>query len=276
MIDTQFNRTVKVFRSDNAQEYNDKSFLSFLDSHGTLLQRSCPYTSQQNGRVERKYRHILDVVRTLLISASLPERFWGEVALTAVYTINRIPSPTTHNKSPFELLYGQTPDYSSLRVFGCACFVFLPPHERTKLQPRTRLCCFLGYGVSQKGFCCYDPISYFLRISRHVEFWEYRPFTSLQQFPASSSLESPIFTDLFLPLYPELVEDSSTSAASPDDSSPVLSLAYDSPVLDPVAPPSPKSPIGLELHRSTWVSIPLPYLADYHCFFSREAHTDPL
>ena len=160
MIETQFNRTVKVFRSDNAQEYNDKSFLSFLDSHGTLPQRPCPYTSQQNGRVERKLCHILDVVRTLLISASLPKRFWGEAALTVVYTINRIPSPTTHNKSPFELLYGQPPDYSSLRVFGFACFVSLPPHERTKLQPRTRLCCFLGYGVSQKGFCCCDPISH--------------------------------------------------------------------------------------------------------------------
>ena len=52
MIETQFNHTVKVFRSDNTQEYNDKSFLSFLDSHGTLPQRSCLYTSQQNGRVE--------------------------------------------------------------------------------------------------------------------------------------------------------------------------------------------------------------------------------
>ena len=52
MIETQFNHTVKVFRSDNAQEYNDKSFLSFLDSHGTLPQRSCPYTSQQNGHAE--------------------------------------------------------------------------------------------------------------------------------------------------------------------------------------------------------------------------------
>ena len=52
MIETQFNRTVKVFRLDNAQEYNDKSFLSFLDSYGTLPQRSGPYTSQQNGHVE--------------------------------------------------------------------------------------------------------------------------------------------------------------------------------------------------------------------------------
>ena len=61
---------------------------------------------------------ILDVVHTLLISAFILEHFWGEAALTAVYTINRIPSPTTHNKSPFELLFGQTLDYSSLRVFG--------------------------------------------------------------------------------------------------------------------------------------------------------------
>ena len=52
MIETQFNHTVKVFRSDNAQEYNEKSFLSILDSHGTLPQRSCPYTSQQNGCAE--------------------------------------------------------------------------------------------------------------------------------------------------------------------------------------------------------------------------------
>ena len=68
MIEAQFNRIVKVFRSDNAQEYNDKSFISFLDSHGTLTQGSCPYTSQQNGCAEQKHRHILDVVRTLLIS----------------------------------------------------------------------------------------------------------------------------------------------------------------------------------------------------------------
>ena len=88
MIQTQFSRTIKVFRSDNGQEYHDKSFLSLLDSNGTLPYYFCPYTSQQNGHAERKLRHILDVVRTLLISASIPERFWGEAALTAIYTIN--------------------------------------------------------------------------------------------------------------------------------------------------------------------------------------------
>ena len=286
MIETQFNHTVKILWSDNAQEYNDKSFLSFLDSKGTLLYWSCPYTSQQNGCAERKHHHILDVVRILLISAFIPECFWGEAALTVVYTINCVPSPTIHNKSPFELHYGQTPNYSSLRVFGCACFVSLPLHERTKLQPRAHLCCFLGYGESQKGFCCYDPITHRLCVSCHVKFWEHLHFTSLQQFSVSSSSESPIFTNIFLPLYPEFMEDSSTSAVSPDDSSLVLSLAHDLPILDPVASPSPEPLVGLDLRRSTWVSVPPPYLTNYQYSFALvtlyephtycEAHTDLL
>ncbi|GKV02057.1 hypothetical protein SLEP1_g14541 [Rubroshorea leprosula] len=73
---------------------------------GTLPQRSCPYTSEQNGRVERKHRHILDSVHALLISSSCSERFWGEAALTAAYLINRIPSSVLNNQSPYERLHG--------------------------------------------------------------------------------------------------------------------------------------------------------------------------
>uniref|UniRef100_A0A2N9GCA0 CCHC-type domain-containing protein n=1 Tax=Fagus sylvatica TaxID=28930 RepID=A0A2N9GCA0_FAGSY len=94
--------------------------------------------------LESKHRHILDSVRAFLISASCPERFWGEAALTAVYTINRLPSSALQNVTPFERLYGTPASYSSLRVFGCACFVLLQPHEHSKLEPRSHLCCFLG------------------------------------------------------------------------------------------------------------------------------------
>ena len=81
------------------------------------------------------------------------------------------------------------------------------------------------------------------------------------------------------------MKDSSTSAASPDYSSPVLSPAYNPPVLDSMAPPSPESPVGPKLRCSTRVIIPPPYLTDYHYSFAfatlyephtyREAHTDP-
>uniref|UniRef100_A0A2N9G3P5 Integrase catalytic domain-containing protein n=1 Tax=Fagus sylvatica TaxID=28930 RepID=A0A2N9G3P5_FAGSY len=269
---------------DNAQEYHDKSFLSILDSNGTLPHYSCPYTSQQNGRAERKLRHILDVVRTLLISASIPERFWGEAALTAVYTINRIPSPTTHKKSPFELLYDKIPDYSSLRVFGCVCFVSLPSHERNKLEPRSRLCCFLGYGISQKGFRCYDPISRRLRISRHVEFWEHQTFSSRQHFPFISSSMTPIFSDTSIDLYPDPVRDSTQPPSSSDVPSLVLSPAAGSPDSDPASSAPSESPT--DIRRSTRVRAPPSHLSDYHCYFAlatlhephtyREASTNPL
>ena len=125
MISTQFSKIIKIFCTDNSMEYRDSQFLDFIHTQGTIIQRSCAGTSKQNGRAERKHRHILDSVRTFLISASCPERFWGEAALTAFYTINRLPSSALQNVTPFERLYGTLASYSSLRVFGCACFVLL-------------------------------------------------------------------------------------------------------------------------------------------------------
>jgi len=122
MIQTQFSKPIKVLRADNAMEYKESSLLSFLQSQGTISQYSCPGTSPQSGRAERKHRHILDTVCTLLISAKCQERFWGEAAFTAIYTINRHPTPILNNKSPYEVLHG-------------ACFVQLQSHECTKLEP---------------------------------------------------------------------------------------------------------------------------------------------
>jgi hypothetical protein len=120
---------------------------------------SCLNTSQQNGHAECKYRYILNTIRALLLSASILEHFWGETALTAIYTINRVPSSTTLNRSPYELLYGSPFNCQYLHVFNYVYFVLLPPYECTKLEPRSRLCCFLGYGIKYKGYRCYDPIA---------------------------------------------------------------------------------------------------------------------
>jgi hypothetical protein len=50
MVKTQFSKTIKVFRSDNARELIQHAFEHILYSHGTVHQFSCPGTSQQNGR----------------------------------------------------------------------------------------------------------------------------------------------------------------------------------------------------------------------------------
>ena len=77
-----------------------------LHQFGTVPHSSCPSTSQQNGRDERKLRHILYVVHATTIAASTFSQFWGEAALTAVYTINRCPSPIVQNQTPYDMLFG--------------------------------------------------------------------------------------------------------------------------------------------------------------------------
>ena len=73
-IKTQFGKTIKVLRSDNAKEYFSSAVSSFLSSQGILHQSSCPHTPQQNGIAERKNRHLVETARTLLLHANVPVR----------------------------------------------------------------------------------------------------------------------------------------------------------------------------------------------------------
>ena len=166
-----------------------------MHSYGTVHHLTCPGVSQQNGRAERKFHHILDTVHALLLSAKVPAPFWGEDALHAVHAINRIPSPVIHNQTPYKRLFGSPPDYRHLRSFGSAYFVLLQPYKHNKLESQSRLCCFLGYGEIQKGYRCYDPISHRLRVSCNVVFWEHRSFVEFSHFRASLSSSSVL--DLF-------------------------------------------------------------------------------
>lgn len=106
-----------------------------------------------------------------MLESSIPPRFWVEALSTVVYLINCLPSPTLRLDSPYSRLFGVPPDYNSLHVFGCICFVHLPPIERHKLAAQSVQCAFLGYSNSHKGFVCYDSDANKLLISCNVIFF---------------------------------------------------------------------------------------------------------
>ncbi|PKU63100.1 putative mitochondrial protein [Dendrobium catenatum] len=148
------------------------SFQTHLRLKGIQHQVTCLYTPEQNGVVERKHRHILDTARTMLHYSSTPYCYWTEALTTAVHLINRLPSHTTWQKTPLQLMFNIKPDYKHLRPFGCACFPLLPAHSHTKLQPNSILCVFIGYSEKHKGYKCLNQTNNTIIISRHVKFTE--------------------------------------------------------------------------------------------------------
>ena len=168
LVERQFNKQVKLIRSDNGTEFTCMKQY-FLD-HGIVFQTSCVGTPQQNGRVERKHQHILNVARALRFQGNLPIAFWGECVLSAGYLINRTPSLVLNGKTPYSVLYGREPAYNHLRILGSLCYAHVK--TRDKFASRSRRCVFVGYPYGQKGWRLYDldKCEYF--VSRDVVFSE--------------------------------------------------------------------------------------------------------
>ncbi|KAK2451623.1 putative mitochondrial protein [Trifolium repens] len=166
LFETQHHAKIKVIRSDNGVEFLMPDFYS---SKWILHQRSCVETPQQNGRVERKHQHLLNVARALLFHSHLPKKFWCYAVLHATFLINRIPTPVLQNKSPFELLFNKDLNLQNLKVFGSLTYTTTTlSNNRTKLEPRGRKCIFLGYKQGVKGTVLYDLHTKEILVSRHV------------------------------------------------------------------------------------------------------------
>jgi len=182
---TQFGYTIKIVRSDNALEFDTSECQQFFATKGIVHQTSCVDKPQQNGRVERKHRHLLEISRALRFHAHLPLKFWGDCVLTATYIINRLPSKVLQNVTPYEKLLHKKPTYQHMKVFGCLAFASNPSRTGDKLQPRGIPCVFLGYPATQKGYKLLNLLTELTFVSRDVVFHEHIfPFQqfSFQQY----------------------------------------------------------------------------------------------
>ena len=164
MIQTQFATKIQVLRTDNAKDYFNSILGEYLSNHGIVHQSSCPYTPQQNGIAERKNRHLLEITRAIMFTSHVPKYFWGDAILTAAYLINRMPSRVLNFQTPLSVLLMSYPKCHlvskiPLRVFGCSTFVHNLSPNRSKLDPKSIKCIFLGYSPNQKGYKCYSPIT---------------------------------------------------------------------------------------------------------------------
>ena len=172
MIETQFHIKVKSIRSDNGTELIKEQCLNLFAHKGILHQRSVPHVPQQNGRVERKHKHLLEISRALRFHANLPKKFWGDCLLAATHLVNMLPIKILQWKSPYEVMFHKPPLYHTLRVFGCLCYAYNMNIHKDKFDTRARKCIFLGYPYGQKAYKVYDLHTHTTFVSRDVVFFE--------------------------------------------------------------------------------------------------------
>ncbi|XP_071695665.1 uncharacterized protein [Rutidosis leptorrhynchoides] len=145
LIQTQFNKKVKVIRTDNGSEFCNNQMDPLILSLGIIHQTTIPYTPQQNGVVERKHIHLLNVART--------------------------PSKILAGKSPFEMVHGFEPNLSHLKSFGCLVFSKVL-NESDKFSSKSEKAVFIGYSSSKKGYNLWSLERKIIFYSRDVKFFE--------------------------------------------------------------------------------------------------------
>ena len=123
---------------------------------------------------------LLERVRCILKQAKLGKHFWADVVATTCYLITLSPYTALKFKSPQEVWYNTSVNYSSLRVFGCLIYIHV---NNGKLEPKARKCISVGYGVGVKGYRVWCEESKRIITFREVVFDENNMLVSSVETP---------------------------------------------------------------------------------------------
>jgi hypothetical protein len=159
-----------------------------------------------------------DVMRSLLLQASLLAHYWAESLYAATYLLNLLPTKAISIPTPYFALFGTTPSYAHLQVFMCACYPNTFATAPHKLGSHFCWCAFLGYSSDHKGYQCLDLTMNHLLISRPVVLNESSfPFASFGPPPndLDSLFSSSPMVHAIAPPYPSSVVGTSEIVTMP-------------------------------------------------------------
>ncbi|KAL4010522.1 hypothetical protein IC575_030019 [Cucumis melo] len=139
--------TIKNIRLNNADEFTSQTFNNYCMSTGINIEHPVAHVHTQNGLAESFIKRLQLIARPLFMRAKLPLSIWGHTILHATSFI-RIRPTSYYKYSPTQLAYGQEPNISHLRIFGCAVYVSISPLQRTKMGPQRRLGIYIRFESS--------------------------------------------------------------------------------------------------------------------------------
>ncbi|CAL9001991.1 unnamed protein product, partial [Prunus brigantina] len=173
MVELQNGYHIKRLRTDRGGEFNSHEFVWFCEELGIERQLTIAYSPQQNGVAERKNITVMEMAKCMVHEKELPYNLWCEAVNTVMYLLNRSPTKTLENSTPFERFSGRKPGIKHLKMFGSVCYPLVPGAVRHKLEATSVIGVFIGYGICEKGYRILNPITQKVLLSRDVIFDEH-------------------------------------------------------------------------------------------------------
>ena len=122
---------IKKIRLDNAGEFTSQSFKDYCMSIGIEVEHSVAHTHTQNGLAESFIKRLQLIARPLLMRTNLPTTAWGHAILHAASLVRLRPT-SYHKYSPLQLVNGQEPDISHLKILWVCCLCSNIPSPTNK------------------------------------------------------------------------------------------------------------------------------------------------
>jgi hypothetical protein len=178
-----------VIRCDVGSEFF--RFITWVETKGTTVETTAPYTHEQNGVSERHGGYVVQTSRVMMIDAGLSPYLWPLAMEAAVYILNRLKT-TNEEKPPAQIwreffnLPHPNVTVQHIRIWGAKAYYQIPEERRVKankMEPRRRIGYLVGY-IGDHGhlFKIWFPDKNEIKITRDVDFHE------------GKDDESPLFT----------------------------------------------------------------------------------
>ena len=181
----KYGKTVTC-KTDFGGEFESDAFNEILLNNNINHEHSAPFCPWTNGRIERQWSTLWNVVRCLLFDSKVPDFLWPFAVKYACFLRNR--SYVSRIKStPLQLVTKTKPDMSKIWLFGSKCYYY-NTDSKTKLDQRGMLGVFIGYDSSSSCKLIFDPETHVIKRklivkTLNVHFYADRPTSNLDYIP---------------------------------------------------------------------------------------------
>ena len=165
-----------TWHTDNGGEFMSNDLTEFCQEFAVVRSFSVPYCPPQNSHAERMWGILLRAMRISMAESEVHERFWPYCMQHHAHIHNILPSTKLpHEITPHEAAYGQPPDVSRVRVWGCLTWYLLPERDlKSKISPRSVAAVHLGQDPQRNGYLIYVPSLQRITSAYHLDFHESR------------------------------------------------------------------------------------------------------